>query len=177
MADDLFAPLVDYTLACLQAAVLAHPYPPGIVCVRAGDHVSPGVSTTENECCTGLAWVRFDTALPTDAQSFPNATSQIQHCTHEWAVALEVGIARCAPTGTGHTLPTCGDWTLLKTQAAADMKAIREVACCVQNAPDYAYWDLVLGAFKPEGPEGACSQTTADVTVKVIGCDADCVTV
>ena len=169
LVDTIFQPLLDASVGCLCVAMITHPSPPALCCQRWGDHVSLGVSTTQDECCSGLAWVRFDSAVTTDDGSFPRASTLLRKCSQQWSVSLELGVARCAPIGDAHTLPTCGDWTDLKALAAADMLALRQTVCCIQEI--FGYRDLVVGSFQPKGPEGGCYRTTLDVTVKLTGCD------
>jgi hypothetical protein len=177
--DTLFTPLLETAVGCLAVALLTHPFPPTIpTCLRWGDHTSFGVSTTEDECCSGMSWVRFVDAVPTDEAAFPGSTEVIARCAQQWSVQLELGIARCAPTGTAHKLPTCGTWDQLKAAASADMLALRQAICCIQDTPDPTnenpegpYRDLLVGTFSPHGPQGRCFDTTVDIHVRIIGCD------
>jgi len=164
--DTLFTPLITAAQACLCAALDLHPAAPAMCCVRYGGEV------TINDCCPGLAWVRFESADPTDKNSFPSGSADINKCAHpvgQWAVQLELGIARCAPNATATHLPTCDEWATVKHAVMADMQAMRRAICCIQDAQKYR--DLVIGQFITTGPAGGCLKTTVDVTVRLVGCD------
>jgi hypothetical protein len=166
--DHIFEPLLDTALRCLCEAVAQLPVPPSECCHRSGDHVTFDVT----ECCNGLAWVRFVSAVSTDEESFPGGREDIEVCelpVREWSVQVELGIGRCAPVGTPDLLPTCVEWQQALQTGLLDLMALRIATCCITD--DFRYRDLIVDELTVHGPSGGCTDTTMTIFVKVVSCD------
>lgn len=168
LQDPLARPIADSLLNCLAAQVAELEYPPAQVCLRAGASVEPQLSTTTDECCDGLAWVRHADTVP--SSSFPAADEVVSRCGPlGWAVTFELGIVRCAPTPDPTDLITCAQWTDLSYRLMDDDAAmLRAVVCCLAAADtDRRY---TVGSYTPLAVAGRCAGGTRTVTVQVDEC-------
>ena len=155
-------------LACLNTQITGGPFPiPGDkICLRFGERVNPTTGTSEDECCTGLAWVRVfgvDTLVdPDDDNGCFGPTVRIQ---------LELGTARCIPFGTVGAGPTCDQWTEATLKMDADYVAMTQAVCCAAEV--FEDMDSVnrvrVGEYQPFGPDGNCISGTLQMTI-----DYDC---
>lgn len=169
--DPLVTPLAEELLACLDIEVAKVDDPPEQVCLRVGDLVSLMLSTVDDECCGGLAWVRAVTFFPTI--SFPEQQVALQTGNSTplgWTVELEMGVARCMPTPPANQLITCGQWTAVTRQVHDDAAAMRRAFCCfLENHQGFT----VAGAWVPLPVEGRCLGGVMSVLVR--GPECDCV--
>lgn len=141
---------------------------PGEVCYRVGELASMDASVFEDLCCSGLAWVRVadmfssSTDFPT-----PDTLAVWNGCgPMAWGVVFELGVMRCAPTGSIETIPTCDEWTALQVNVMNDAKAMRQAFCCL-----FAQFDpgsIALGSWVPLPTTGGCAGGTWQVTVQII---------
>jgi len=166
--DMTILPIANALLACLCTEIALVPDPPAQCCLRTGLTVVPGVSLNEDECCTGLAWVRYVTSYPSE-QNFPEQDpAPGGGCPPDWfAVVLEMGVVRCMPTGDLYVNPTCTEWTLAATNVMNDDAAMRRAYCCLPVANDMK----MLGVWEPLPTEGRCTGGIRTVTVQVPNCD------
>lgn len=164
IVDPVAAPHASALLECLRAEIAEALKPPGMVCMRAGAQVNFLLSMTEDECCTGLAWVRIAGYPAPSTTGFPDADPEPSRCPPTgWAVILELGYATCAPVGTAETLPSCEAWTdLHEALASADSAFRRAILCCYDN-DDTMY---VIGPGVPLDIAGACAGITRTITVR-----------
>lgn len=165
-------------LACFRGELLDGPSPPPEekICLRAGELVPFNLGTGEDECCTGLAWVRIArveyvprrTTAATATGDLVLADGTSSGCGgFPYAVVLEMGAARCFPFGSTAAGPTCDQWTAIALQQDADAAAMRKAVCCIaEMAPDMGA-DVVPGTWEPRGAEGGCIWGTMEVTVNV----------
>lgn len=171
---DKFAEAGAQLLACLCAALQANPNPPGICCVRVGDVVTQDMGILLDECCEGQAYVRLAGMYPS-SEAFPGPdTGAISACSiHSWAVAFELGVFRCLPTGDANVPATCEEWTATAAQAMLDSQALRNAACCISKAVTESYGgeSVSVGQIVPAGPNGGCVGQTLVITIQV---DGDC---
>lgn len=154
-------------LQCLGEQLDAGPYPVPAekVCLRFGDRVNPTLGTGEDECCTGLAWVRVasDDALadPDDASPCVDTARRL---------TLELGTARCIPFGSVSAGPSCAAWTEAALKMDSDHAAMQAALCCALDAfRDQGAYQVVPGSYTPAGPDGNCISGTLTVTI-----DYDC---
>lgn len=162
-------PVADLMLACLTQEVAGLDNPPQQTCLRAGAVVNPDLSLYEDECCSGLAWVRVAGLFPTE--TFPVPAGPSNCGPFGWAVTLELGIVRCAPTPGPGEMISCTAWTDLAYQLMDDMSALRRTLCCFGLAdPDRLY---VVDSVTPLPVGGRCAGTTMTVTVQAPDCDCD----
>lgn len=170
--DLVVAPVVADLLACLTVEMGKTPVPPASVCVRVGDRVDLLMSTTYDECCAGLAWVRLARQYP--SRDFPNADGLASPCgVTRWALVFELGVARCAPTADADAIPSCEDWTGAAVTHYADLAALRRTACCYENSHRRERRVMVEDAV-PQTTEGGCTSITMQVTISALACDPVC---
>jgi hypothetical protein len=157
-------------LQCLGEQLDAGPNPiaPDKVCLRFGDRVNPTLGTGEDECCTGLAWVRvagIESLRQPDDPGVGNCVSTLRR------IQLEMGTARCIPFGTVQAGPSCDAWTVAALKMDADHLAMENAICCAAETLDQMNYDpvIVAGEYLPFGPDGNCISGTLTVTI-----DYDC---
>lgn len=169
VADSTVTPYAQALLECLRAEMAKVEHPPASVCWRVGSRVDLLVSETRDECCEGLAWVRVASVYP--SRNFPAPDATPQNCGPlQWAVVLELGAARCAPTADPAVIPSCEQWTETTRRVLDDAAAIRRAATCCFPAevPDRMF---LVGSWTPLTVEGGCVGGTMTVTLAVPACD------
>lgn len=154
---------------CLSTQVAQVTFPPfGVACLRPGDRVDLLLSTTRDECCEGLAWVRVVGGF--DSAKFPAPDQLPTKCIGDrMAVVLEMGVARCAPTPDATAIPTCEEWTEVTQRVMDDWAAMRRAARCFQALNPTRL--MIRGGWQPLPTEGGCVGGTLLVTVAVQDCD------
>jgi hypothetical protein len=160
-------------LQCLGEKIAAGPYPipPEKVCLRFGERVNPTLGTSEDECCTGLAWVRVSNI---DSLADPDDPGNCISTARR--ITLEMGTARCIPFGTVGQGPSCDQWTVAALKMDADQAAMEAAICCANEAfMDLLVWPrTVPGTYQPFGPDGNCLSGTMDLTIDYdCGCSLD----
>lgn len=122
----------------------------------------------------GQAWVRVASMFPT--ATFPQPyTGNPGPCGGNydgWAVQLELGVLRCAPSPDSRgRLPSCEQNTAAARRALADAHIMRRaVMCCDWYGRDAK---LIVGAWQPVGPDGGCHGGVLPVTVQSFACVCD----
>lgn len=161
---------VDYAetlLECLRTAIHASPYdiPDEKICLRFGEVVNPTLGTGEDECCTGLAWVRVAGIEPLRAD--PDNTEYGLCATGARRLTLEIGTARCIPVGTMQAGPTCDQWTEAALKMDSDQACIERALCCLGDQLDTLRGTeaAVPGEYLPGGPDGNCITGAMTVTI------------
>lgn len=158
-------PLAQTLLQCLEDSLTVNP--PAQICLRGGNQVTPQLSTTEDECCSGLAWVRIAGTDPLVLRGQEDLTFGCVN--HLRVTVLEMGVVRCMPTHNADTLVTCDQWTALVAQMEADHTAMEAALCCLQDAvrggtvPAITDIALYPEPYEPRGPEGRCLGGTMQV--------------
>lgn len=107
--------------------------------------------------CEGMAWVRLIDVSPTTWTEFPAPVSRPSVGDLSYAVALEIGVARCAPVGTTegelYYPPEPAELTAAASQARIDAAIVRNVI--LERYPaDNDDAGVSLGSHSPLGPEG-----------------------
>lgn len=157
-------------LECLRVEIQDGPYPmpDDKICLRFGQQVNPSVGTAEDECCTGLAWVRV---AGVESLADPTDPAQGNCVTTARRITLELGTARCIPFGTTGAGPTCEQWTEATLKMDADQQAMEAALCCAMEAFHSLPFEprLVPGLYEPFGPDGNCLTGTLQATI-----DYDC---
>lgn len=174
ISDPVVAPIASNLVLCLTAESAKVPNPPSetsrVVCLRPGDHVDLLMSSTEDECCAGLMWVRFVRMYPSAQGKFPAQDGRVTPCdVMRWAVVFELGAVRCSPVGTTEVLPTCDDWTDVTLNTYDDLAAIRRALCCY--ASSYTDRLIMQGVAEPLTTEGGCTGVSMLVTISGPACD------
>lgn len=154
-------------LDCLRTELQARPNVPAYIMLRAGREVTPLLSTVQDECCQGLAWVRFAGAEL--AQTINPVTGQ--KCFGQGRqYALEMGVVRCAPTPGAGSIPTEAQWSSLFFQLDSDYDAMEAALCCLKEFV-YEQADNVplMAEYVPLGQDGNCIGGIMTITL-----EADC---
>lgn len=158
-------------LACLETALLAAPNPPPAsrIMLRAGDRVTPLLSTVDDECCSGLGWVRIA------RMSGVRQLDELQNVScfqRERTLELEIGVARCAPTApSASTIPTEDQWEEAALQLDADQGAMEDAICCAfDDLEGSAAEEVSVGEYVPFGVDGNCIGGTMTVFVRMSAC-------
>ena len=157
--------IADALRACLDGEFTGDTGAPNEVCHRPGDIVPLNFGTVQDECCTGLGWVRVVSVDPViDA----GATEQANYSpcnVFESRITLELGVARCNPSGTREAGPTCDQWTALALRMDLDRAAMKRAVCCFQEASGESVVRTVGGTWLPMDSSGGCAGGTMTVTV------------
>lgn len=158
-------------LSCLETALLAGPNPPPVnrVMLRAGSEVTPLLSTVDDECCSGLGWVRIARISGVrNVGELDNVACFAQERTLE----LELGVARCAPTASSaSTIPSEDQWTQAALQLDADQGAMESAVCCAfADGDDAMVEEVSVGEYLPFGVDGNCIGGTMTVSVRMTAC-------
>lgn len=162
-----FAQLV---LGCLNTQITTGPFPipQEKICLRFGERVDPTLGTSEDECCTGLAWVRVAGVDNLVDPSDPNGCFG-----PSVRITLELGTARCIPFGTIAAGPTCDQWTEAALKMDSDYGSMTAAVCCFKDLPEIEDDDAInrvrILQYQPFGPDGNCLQGTLSMTI-----DYDC---
>lgn len=169
VVDPVAQPILDALLVCLEAEVAKVAEPPASVCLRPGDRVDLLMAQGRDECCEGLAWVRLASVYP--STRFPTPDESFERCPGGWAVVVELGVARCAPVGDEHSLPTCEHWVDSVNHVTADAAALRRTLMRLRTLDDFHHTMTVAGTWEPMTTEGGCVGGAMLVTVKAPMCD------
>lgn len=144
--------LLECYRTALQAPGFPGPPPDENICLRHGEFVAPLLGTHEDECCSGLAWVRIVDVDPIEDNFAPNCPSFGR------LVTLEMGSAHCLPWGTVEAPPTCAQWTDVALKADAFHDAMERALCCVVPilTTSGVAEKVTAGLYEPTGPDGNC---------------------
>lgn len=171
VVDETVAPLALALLERLRVEMGKVPTPPAKVEIRPGDQVAALISTAEDECCGGLAWVRVDLVYPSTV-GFPAYEAGPHKCgPGRLAVLLEVGAMRCAPVGDADTLPTAEEWAAAALAVLDDRAALRRAICAFMGLESNRGRLFSVGQGSPLPVQGACTGAVDSVTVSVQPCD------
>lgn len=156
VTDQTIGPAAELLRACFEEA-LGRP-----VCVRADDDM--WASTSEDECCTGAAWVNVGPVFA----GFPAPDENPAGCwPAAWSVVLELGAARCAPTPDAQHIPTCGQQTALMTGLLDDLAAMMCAIACFGRVENTR---VQVGTWLRRPTEGRCAGSSLPVTVAIEPC-------
>lgn len=170
VADPMVAPLAVDVLACLTTELAQVADPPQTTMLRPGSGIELLMSTTTDECCTGLGWVRVMTVYPSAQFPEPDGGYSVEEPV-QWAVVLELGAARCAPRPGPAVIPSADVWNTVTASVLDDAAAIRRAICCWAAAnADQMY---VAGPWIPLTTEGGCVGGAHTLTIAVPACDCD----
>lgn len=170
VADPTVLPAAAVLLACLEAELSMTATPPRSVSMRVGATVELLLSSSRDECCEGVGWVRVVAIYP--STTFPVPDDQYTACAPiQWAAVLEMGVARCALTPGANTIPTADEWNTIAATVLDDAAAMRRALCCYADEDPDRMW--IAGTWQPLPVEGGCLGGTQTVTVAVPACDCD----
>jgi hypothetical protein len=171
LEDLTVAPVATELLACLDSALdELGEAKPAHVGMRVGQTVALMLSTSQDECCEGLGWVRVAQVYPStsfpapDEVPFPGFGDPERR-----AVVLEMGVARCAPTPPAEEIPSDDQWNELSDQILNDAAAMRKAVCCFAALDDRRLY--LEGSWLPLDVEGGCAGGTLAIIVALRNCD------
>lgn len=171
VADPVVMPLARELLECLAQEIAKVASPPARVGLRPGTVVDHLLSTTEDECCEGLAWVRPVTFFPSSG-TFPSQDEvPMKGGTRAWAITLEMGAIRCSPTPEANSIPTTEEWDEVVQAVMDDAAAMRRAICCFIEAKAGRTGRVAPGLWQPLSVQGGCVGGVLQVTVQGPACD------
>lgn len=173
VSDPVVMPLATALLDCLAQEVAKVASPPRYVQFRPGTVVDHLLSTSEDECCAGLAWVR-PMALYPSSVSFPDQDGNPvgnEGIPRAWAVQLEMGVIRCAPTPAANAIPTAEQWEECLQAIMDDGAAMRRALCCFEDRGNGRKRKILAGQWQPISIQGGCAGGILPVTVLGPACD------
>lgn len=115
-------------------------------------------------CCDGQAWVRVTGAYP--SKIFPIPYTTPDKCrVDNWALQVEIGVARCAPKPCAVTGPICCVEDAVAVQGQiSDFEAMRRLwSCCLSVV---AQDEIIVGQYRTE-VTGGCSYATMQATIRI----------
>lgn len=173
VSDPLVMPLAREMLECLDQEISKVANPPLYVQLRGGNVVAHLLSSAEDECCSGLAWVRPSLVVPSSS-SFPvQDTTPLKGGIRAWAVTLELGAVRCAPVGDEDRIPTADEWDATVQAVMDDAAAIRRAICCFIDAAPGRSGRVLPGSWQPLDIQGGCIGGIMSVVVQGPACDCE----
>lgn len=171
VSDPLVMPLARELLDCYRQELAKLEDPPLHVGLRPGTVVDFLLSTSEDECCEGLAWVRPASFFPSSGP-FPGQDQVAQKKgTLAWAVQLELGIVRCAPTPDENSIPSDDEWEAVVEAVMDAAAAMRRAICCFIEAEPGRAQRVLPGIWQPVAVEGGCVGGILPITVMGPACD------
>ncbi|TXS16338.1 hypothetical protein EAO70_12935 [Streptomyces sp. adm13(2018)] len=162
--------LAQILLGCLETQLQApHPWPvpEDRVMLRAGEQVIPLASTSTDECCTGLGYVRI-----AGIQGVRDVTDRMaaSGCfMAERLLTLELGVYRCIPTPAAGAIVTAEQWSEAALKLDADWQAMEAAVCCAFDDPDsLRIGPVAVGLYEPIGPDANCigGKTTVNIVME-----------
>lgn len=166
--DTMIAPVMATLLECYTTEIERVPDPPELKGLRPGQQIELLLSTLDDECCRGLAWVRLANFYP--SRNFPNPDVDYTSCSPtQWAIVLELGAARCAPTPSAEAMASPQEWDEVTIAVLDDAAAIRRALCCFTALDVDRMYKFDL--WQPLATEGGCTGGTMQITVAALACD------
>lgn len=172
--DRVITPVAARLLGCLATQVALWPelIRPRHVGLRPGAQAPIGISTSRDECCEGLAWVRLTGVVPSSTQNWPSADVVPQGGCGTLMLALnfEIGIVRCAPTPNASKMTSVEAWNMLSERAYLDYITMTRAICCFQAGTSRL---TLVGAYAPLGVDGNCYGGTISFSVAALPCNCE----
>lgn len=162
--------LAQTLLACLETSLAAGPNPPAAnrIMLRAGSEVTPMISTMDDECCSGLGWVRI---VSISGVRQLGELDNVSCFSQERTLTLELGVARCIPTPGPSGLVSEDQWTAVALQLDADNGAMEAAVCCAfGDVDDQVAEEVAVGDYEPFGPDGNCVGGRMTVRIRMSAC-------
>lgn len=171
VSDPLVMPPARELLACYDQELDKLEQPPAYVQLRAGNVVAHLLSTFQDECCEGLAWVRPASFFPSSTVFPVQDTAPVKGGTRAWAISLELGYVRCAPVGDENTIPTGEQWDEAVQGVMDGAAAMRRAICCFIDAAPGRTGRVLPGIWQPIEVQGGCVGGILPVTIMGPACD------
>jgi len=169
--DPMVMPLARELLECLDQEIVKVLNPPFYVQLRTGNVVDHLLSTHEDECCSGLAWVRPSAFFPSSSVFPTQDAAPIKNGVRAWAITLEMGAVRCAPTPDASRIPTEQEWDDTTQAVMDDAAAMRRALCCFIDAKPGRSARVLPGTWQPLSIQGGCVGGILPITIQGPACD------
>lgn len=161
--------IADALRVCLGTAFEGDEGTPAEICHRPGQEAPLSLGMAQDECCSGLAWVRIAGIAPVVDPDEAQAPDFNKCSANGRRVTLELGVARCNPFGDASRGPTCEAWTELALRMDLDAAAMRAAVCCFTAAenvgPEFEVYDVRPGSWEPIESSGLCAGGIMTVVV------------
>ena len=171
VADPVVMPLARELLACLDLEINKVATPPMYVQLRPGTVVDHLLSTSDDECCQGLAWVRPSGFFPSSGTFPAQDETPLPKGVSGWAITLEMGAIRCAPTPDADAIPTGDEWDATTQAVMDDAAAMRRALCCFIASQAGRARRVLAGRWEPLSVQGGCVGGILSVTILGPACD------
>lgn len=171
ISDPVVMPLAREMLACYDLELMKVPDPPLYVQLRPGNVVAHLLGLNDDECCSGLGWVRPASFFPSSAGFPAQDSSPVPKGTAAWAITLELGAVRCAPTPDAEDIPTAEQWDATVQAVMDDAAAMRRAICCFIDAKPGRAKKVLPGTWQPLEVQGGCVGGIMPVTIVGPACD------
>jgi hypothetical protein len=181
---DLASTIAAALLSCVSTEVAKISTPPQHVRYAVGTEVVWDVSTTQDLCCEGLAYV-FLGQTYWSVDTFPEI-DQIRQRSGScpppaWAQKFQIGIVRCAPTGDLSAIISDAQWNAAAALNMEDAAALRRIACCIREWVDAQTGDLLgmslyVDQQNQVTPQGGCLERHMEITTQFPNKDCACLT-
>lgn len=170
--DQVVMPLAYEMLECFEQEIDKVAFPPLYRGLRPGQVVDYLLSTTQDECCDGLAWVRPVLFVPSSGKFPIQDEEPLPGGTRAWAITFELGVVRCSPTPDADTIPTTDQWNQVVQNVMDDAAAMRRAICCFIAAdPVNRSKNTLPLEWQPLDVSGRCAGGVLQVVVRGPGCD------
>lgn len=171
-SDLVVAPIAAELLECLRIEVRHISKPPKKVGLRTGNEVALMIALDQDECCEGLAWVRWSGGFPSTELGAPMEVPPTagRFNLGFWSIGFELGIARCAPTSGHRTNPTAKQWDDVSNLVFEDQAALRRAVCCWQENPRRK-GNVLIASTDPIDTEGGCTGSAIQIFVRGPSCE------
>jgi hypothetical protein len=171
--DPSVMPLARDLLACFAQELDKVENPPAYVQFRAGTVVDHLLSTTQDECCEGLGWVRPAGFLPSSSVFPQQDEAPLPKGTNAWAITLELGVIRCMPTPDETEIPTGEQWDAVTQVIMDDAAAMRRAICCFIAAVPSRVRRTLPREWQPISIQGGCVGGVMSVVIQGPACDCN----
>jgi hypothetical protein len=156
-------------VACMQTAFTGDAGAPAEICHRPGDQVPLNMGLAQDECCSGLGWVRVQSIDPVIDPAEANNPDYNACDTLRRTLTIELGVARCNPFGTNNAGPACEQWTELAARIDLDATAMRRAVCCaaaeLTGDDTTSVYRVLGGSWTPLESSGGCAGGSMTVAV------------
>jgi hypothetical protein len=88
-----------------------------------------------------------------------------------WAITLELGAVRCAPTPDENAIPTAEEWDAVTQAVMDDAAAMRRALCCFIDAEPGRAKRVLPGLWSPFSVQGGCVGGILPITIRGPVCD------
>lgn len=172
VSDPVVMPLARELLACFETELAKVASPPLDIQLMPGIAPYADISQNRNQCCEGLGWVRVDTFFPASS-TFPlqDEVPPAKGVSSAWAVVLEFGVFRCAPTPGADGIISGAQTERMVVEMMDDAAAMRRAICCLEASPGRKRQSVLAGPWTPLDVQGGCSGGYMTVTVRGPACD------